>query len=113
MALRARLEGVANVSISQSQQTASVEFADEAREFSPRVLRDAITGAGMEVLGLRLDACGVVEQQDAQRWLVAGGNRLLLEKGESAPVGPIVCVSGTLDDRSDPHRLQVTSIDAG
>jgi hypothetical protein len=110
VALRSRLDGVSNVAISQSEQKTTVEFAAGAGAFSPHTFREAVKQSDVEVLSMRVDACGVVEDHGGQRWLAAGSNRLLLEKAEAAPVGPIVCVSGTLDDRSEPYRLEVASI---
>jgi hypothetical protein len=110
LALRSRLDGVSNVAISQSDQLATVEFNAGAGAFAPQTMREAIKESNVEVLALKVDACGVVEEQGNQRWLAAGANRLLLEKGEAAEIGPVVCVSGTLDDRSEPYRLEVTSI---
>jgi hypothetical protein len=110
VALRSRLDGVSNVAISQTDQMATVEFTPGAGPFAPETMREAIKESNVEVLALKVDACGVVEEQGNQRWLAAGANRLLLENAEAAPAGPIVCVSGTLDDRSEPYRLEVASI---
>lgn len=110
LGLRRRLEGVTNISISQSRQTAVVEFADRRQAFSPRVFRDIVDEVGVEVLTFQIDACGAIEQKQSQRWLVAGENRFLLEEDGTAPVGPPLCVSGRLDDRSAPYRLTVTGI---
>lgn len=110
VALHRRLEGVAKVSISQSHQTAAVEFADGRRRFLPGVFRAAVDEAGVEILAFQIDACGVIEQKENQRWLIAGENRLLLEEGGPAPIEEPVCVSGRLNDRSEPYRLAITAI---
>lgn len=108
VALRRRLEGVADISISQSRQTAVVEFADGRHAFSPSVFRDAINeaGVGVEVLNLQIDACGEIERKGSQHWLIAGENRFSLDESATPPVGQPVCVSGRLNDRSDPYRLE-------
>lgn len=108
--LRRRLEGVATISISQSRQTAVVEFAEGPQRFSPRVFRDVLDESGVEVVAFQIDACGTIEQRQNQRWLVAGDNRFLLEEDGTVPVGQPLCVSARLDDRADPHRLKVTAI---
>lgn len=108
--LRRRLDGVATISISQSRQTAAVEFADGGQRFSPRVFRDVLDETGVEVVAFQVDACGAIEQTQNQRWLVAGDNRFLLEEDGTAPVGQPLCVSGRLDDRAEPYRLNVTAI---
>ena len=109
VALRRRLEGVADISISQSRQTTEVEFAQGPHAFSPRAFRDAVGEAGVKVLSFHIDACGVIEQKDRQRWLAAGKNRFLLVEGGTSPgpVGQAVCVSGRLNDDSVPHRLEI------
>jgi hypothetical protein len=112
VALRQRLEGVARISISQSQQTVGVEFAQRGGVFSPAVFRDAVDDAGIEVLALQLDACGVVEETQGQRWFVAGANRFAFDDDGRAPVGQPVCVSGWLNDDSTPYRLRPTTIPA-
>lgn len=110
MALHRRLEGVAKVSISQSRQTAEVEFTDGRHAFSPSVFRAAVDEAGVEVVTFQIDACGLIERREGRHWLIAGDNRFLLEEGAAAPVEQPVCVSGRLDDRSEPHRLTITAI---
>ena len=112
VALRQRLPGVAAVSISQSEQTVVVEFAQQGDVFSPAVFRDAVDDAGIEVLAMQIDACGVAEETAGQRWFVAGANRLALEDGGAVPVGQPVCVLGSLDDVSTPYRFTPTTIQA-
>jgi hypothetical protein len=114
VALRRRLEGVADISISQSRQTTEVTFAQGPHTFSPRAFRDAVGEAGVSVLSFHIDACGVVEQKDRQRWLAAGKNRFLLVEGgrtSAGPVGQAVCVSGRLNDDSVPHRLKIMDVE--
>jgi hypothetical protein len=110
VALRQRLPGVAAISISQSQQTVVVEFAQGASAFSSAVLRDAVDDAGIEVLAIQIDACGVVEETPGQRWFVAGANRFALDDGGGTPAGRPVCVSGSLNDGSTPYRFTPTTI---
>lgn len=110
MALHRRLEGVARVSISQSSQTVGVQFADGRRRFSPATFRAAVDEAGVEVLSFQIEACGVIEETENQRWLVAGENRFLLEQGSTAPVEDAVCVSGRLNDGAEPYRLAIATV---
>jgi hypothetical protein len=110
VALRQRVPGVAAISISQSQQTIVVEFAQGAGVFSPSVFRDAVDDAGIEVLAFEIDACGVAEETLGQRWFVAGTNRFALDDGGAAPAGRLMCVSGWLNDQSTPYRLTPTTI---
>lgn len=110
MALHRRLEGVESVSISQSRQTVVVEFVDGRRPLSARVFRAAVDEAGVEVLAFRIDACGMIEHKESQRWLIAGENRFLLEDAGAAPLDEPVCVEGRLNDRAEPYRLAITAI---
>jgi hypothetical protein len=112
VALRQGLPGVAAISISQSEQTVVVEFAQGAGAFSPAVFRDAVDDAGVEVLTIQIDACGVAEETQGQRWFVAGANRFVLDDGGDGPVGLPVCVVGSLDDASTPYRFTPTAIQA-
>jgi len=112
VALRQRLRGVAAISISQSEQMVIVEFAQGGDAFSPAVFRDAVDDAGIKVLAMQIDACGVVEETQSQRWFVAGANRFALDDGGGVPVGQPVCVVGALDDASTPYRFTPTTIQA-
>ena len=112
MALRQRLADVTGVSISQGEQTVSVRFAPGGGEFSPVVFREAVAEAGIDVLSLDIDACGLVEEATGQRWLVTGANRFVLDDGGGTPTGRLMCVSGALNDRSVPYRVTPTAIHA-
>ena len=105
MALRRRLEGVAHVSISQSQQTAAVTFNPGSRAFSAPAFRDALGEAAVEVVSLEIDACGVIEEMNGHRWITITGQRFLLRGQTSA--GSIACVTGRLNDRVEPNELEV------
>jgi hypothetical protein len=113
VALRRRLEGVANIAISQRRQTTEVEFTPGPHAFSPSAFRAALGEAGVNVLSFHIDACGVIEQTDRQRWLAAGKNRFLLVEGGTSPgpVGQAVCVSGRLNDDLVPHRLEIIDLE--
>jgi hypothetical protein len=116
VALHRRLEGVAHIAISQSRQTVEVAFAPGPYAFSPAAFREAVDEAGVEVLSFRIEACGVIEQEDGVRWLAAGRNRFLLAEavvvgGAGLTDGEVVCVSGSLEDRSRPGRLEITGLE--
>ena len=100
VALRRRLEGVASISISQSQQTAEVDFADGPHAFSATAFREAVGEADVEVVRFEADVCGVVVHDQGRRWLAAGPERFLLADGEWA-TGQQVCVTGRLGDGSE------------
>jgi hypothetical protein len=108
--LRRRLSGVADIAISQSQQTVSVQFDPPAARFSAATVRQAVGDASAEVLRLDVVACGHVEDRAGERWLVAGEAAYVLT-GAAAAAGTAVCVAGRLDDAADPQRLESTRVD--
>jgi len=107
--LRQRLDGVEDISISQTQQTAEVVFTPGAGAFVPADFRSAVRQAGVQVLSFEIEACGVVEARDGSRWLDAGANRFVVREPDDLPIGEALCVSGRLDDSADPPGLTVTS----
>jgi hypothetical protein len=94
------------VSISQRQQTVAVAFVPGTRAFSTASFRRALGEANVEIDRLDIDACGVVDERDGKRWLAAAANRFLLAGVEAPRVGAN-CVTGRLNDRVDPHELEV------
>jgi hypothetical protein len=109
--LRRQLEGCGKITISQSQQTAEVEFEGGDHAFPPEVFRQAIGKAGVEVLSMEMDACGRVEGSgDSQLWLNTGVNRFALAGEKSIPDRGAVCVSGKLDDSVRPPRIEVAKL---
>jgi hypothetical protein len=113
VALRRRLEGVADVSISQREQTAEVRFAKGDYTFSSDAFRKAVAEAGVVVLSFQIDVCGSIEQEQEQRWLVTQRNRFLLAAGDTLSSTQPLCVSGRLDDRAPPLRLHITDVQKG
>jgi hypothetical protein len=105
LALRRRLAGVADVRISQEQQTAEVVFTAGAHAFSPDEFRAAVKEADVDVVGFEIEACGRFESDGASHWFVAGSNRVAI--GESSPtLAGASCLSAGLDDRVEPGRLE-------
>jgi hypothetical protein len=109
VALRRRLSGVAEISISQSQQTTIVTFARGRHAFSPVEFRRALSEADVEVLRMEIDLCGAIEQRTGQLWMTIAGMHVVL-RGH-APADGIGCVTGQLNDRVEPHVLEVTRAD--
>jgi len=107
VALRRRLEGVADITISQRQQTAEVTFDEGDHAFSPRVFREAIGEANVRVVRMEVDACGTIEKDLRGLWLAAGKNRWLAKGEQAVPSGKELCVSGRLDDSGEPPTLEI------
>lgn len=105
MALRRRLAGVADIRISQEQQTAEVTFRAGASAFSPDEFRAAVKEAEVDVVGFDIEACGRFETDGASHWFVAGSNRFVIGESPSNPTGAS-CLSAGLDDRVEPGRLE-------
>src|SRR5688572_13478677 len=97
VALRRRLAGVADVSISQSQQTAAVTFVSGTHEFSAAAFRQAVAEAGVEVLSLEVDVCGVIDEKNGLRSAGEGKRPLVRLQGGHAISASPICVSGRLD----------------
>jgi hypothetical protein len=112
VALRRRLEGVAHIAISQSEQTASVTFDAGGALFSPEDFRAAVAEASVEVLTITVEACGIVHDTERGRWLMAGRNRFLLRNAPLVPVGIGACVAGALYEHSAGPQLDVGSTNA-
>lgn len=109
VALRQRLDGVDGVSISETNQTTEVRLRPGRGAFLPGNFREAHRQAQVEVVTMRLDACGLVESSGAERRLRAGATELLLSGEQTAAEGSRVCVSGTVQEEGDIIRLAVTS----
>lgn len=109
VALRRRLDGVADIWISQSEQTAEVRFEGD-HPFSPSAFRKAVGEAGVKVLRFDADVCGTAEEKADQRWLAAGKNRWPLTGDREIPLGQPLCASGRLDDRTDPPTFEPMEI---
>ena len=108
VALRRRLEGVADVSISQGQQTTAVTFAPGTLVFSAAAFRAALGEADVEVLRLEIEACGPIEAKAGQRWITTAGTHILLRG--NAPASNVTCVTGQLNDQVEPNELDVMTI---
>ena len=105
LALRRRLEGVAEVRISQAHQTAEVRFAPGPHVFVAGEFRAAVGEAGVEVLRFEIDVCGRVERAGEATWLVAGPNRFTLARAPAFATAGEPCLSAVLDDAVSPGRL--------
>jgi hypothetical protein len=108
VALRRRLAGVAEVSISQSQQTAAVTFVSGTRAFSAAAFRDAVAEAEVDVVSLEVDVCGVVDDQSVLRSSTGDQRPFVKLRGRTADASRPICVTGRLDERAEPPELEVT-----
>ena len=105
--MRRRLAGVAEVSISQSEQTAAVRFAPGTRTFSAAEFRAAVAEADVEVIALEANICGVLNEAQELRSRTDDDHLLVRLRGGDAGVGTSICATGRLDDRAQPYELQV------
>lgn len=108
MALRRRLEGVADISISQQKQAATVTFVPGTDVFSAAEFRSAVAEADVEVLTIDARVCGVVDEKGTLRPNLSDHEPLVQLRGD-VQQGTSVCVTGRLDDRVDPYELEVVS----
>jgi hypothetical protein len=87
-----------------------VEFDGGGTLFQPRAFRDAVGDAGVDLLTLQIDACGIVEEREDGRSFIAGRNRFALGDSLHAPVGRFLCASGWLNDPSNPSRIVLSGV---
>jgi hypothetical protein len=107
VALRRRLGGVADVSISQAEQTAAVRFTPGTFTFSAAELRGAVAEADVEVLALEATVCGIVGDGNELRPRHGVGQLMVRLRDDDAAVGASICATGQLHDRAAPYELQV------
>ena len=108
VALRRRLEGVADVSISQSQQTAVVRFRPRTYRFSAAAFRDAVAEADVTVVTVQLEVCGMLDEENVMRSSTNFGTTFVRIRGDAPTVGP-ACLTGMLDEHANPHELELTT----
>lgn len=110
VALRRRLAGVADVSISQSRQTVNVSFVPGTFVFSAAAFREAVAEAEVEVLALEAQVCGVVAEDGVLRPLSAREPPLVRLHGRPSQTGDAICVAGRLDDAAVPYVLEIAEL---
>ena len=109
VALRRRLVGVAEVSISQNEQTAAITFSPGTRSFSAAEFRRAVAEADVEVIAFEASVCGVVGERNELRLRNDLGQPMVRLRDSDAGVGTSICATGRLDDRAEPYELQVAN----
>ena len=110
VALRRRLAGVTDVSISQREQTAAVTFAARTLVFSAADFRRAIAEADVTVLTIDVTVCGVIETGNVLRVSSSNGAPTLQLRGASAVPGDNICITGRLRDEPQPYEVEVTQL---
>ena len=108
VALRRRLAGVDGISISQQEQRATATFVPGTMAFSAAAFREAVAEAEVEVLAIEAHVCGVVDSTGRILGATRGPGALVQLGGEMHP-GTSICVTGHLDDRAQPYKLEVVS----
>jgi hypothetical protein len=108
LALRRRLAGVAEISISQQQQRVRVTFVPGTQSFSAPTFRSAIAEADVDVISIDARVCGAVDETGALRSSANDQERLVQLRGDVRP-GSSRCVMGRLDEGAEPYGLEVRS----
>lgn len=108
--MRRRLSGVADVSISQGEQTAAVSFITGTRVFSAAAFRGAVGEADVDVVSLNVDVCGVVDDQNLLRSSTDGQQPFVRLRGSEARAGSTICVTGRLEEGPELSALDVTKV---
>lgn len=96
------------IDVDDDKDTATVRFA-EHEDFTPGEFRTAVERVRMNVVTVRLQACGTIETTGDQKWLTAGKMKFLLRSDRELPASAPVCADGRLDSRSDPPTLNVSA----
>jgi L-alanine-DL-glutamate epimerase-like enolase superfamily enzyme len=110
VALRRRLSGVADVSISQGQQTAAVTFTAGTHAFSAEEFRAAVAEADVQVVTLDVDVCGVIDRDNMLRVSAESDGTRVRLLGDGPPPGSAVCVTGRLTALAEPYELEVSQL---
>ena len=108
--MRRRLAGVVDISISQSKQTAAVSFVPGTRVFSAAAFRGAVGEADVDVVSLDVDVCGVVDDQNILRSSTDVQQPFVRLRGDDAPAGSAICVTGRLEEGPELSTLAVTKV---
>jgi hypothetical protein len=110
LALRRRLEGVVDVSISQRDQTAAVTFAPGTLIFSASEFRAAIAEADVTVLTIDMEVCGSIDMGNVLRLSDAIGTSTLQLRPVSKPVVGAARVVGRLKGDMEPYQIDVVQV---
>jgi len=104
-----RQYGQSIIDVDDDKDTATVQFAEQD-QFSAPEFRAAVERVlRMQVVTLRVQACGTVEASKGDKWLAAGSNRFLVRSDRELPLNEPLCADGTLDSASDPAVFQVSA----
>jgi hypothetical protein len=101
-----RLEGVDKVAISIAKQMFAVTYKGGA-SFQPQDLRKAVGAADVEVVRFHISGRGHVEEEETQRFFVAGKDRFMLVDSPPMPVDTPIGIMGVVDDSTNPIQLKV------
>lgn len=94
VALRRRLAGVVDVSISQLEQRAVVTFGRPTPAFSAVEFRRAVAEADVEVLTLDVEFCGTLDADHGMQPVVDGEPLHVRLDLSTATPGEHVCLTG-------------------
>ena len=99
------------IDVSDEKDTATVRFS-EHEDFSLSEFRAAVERVRMRVVALHLEACGIVEMSNGEKWLTAGANRFVVKSDGELPLNQPLCAAGGLDSRSNPPVFYVSRFTA-
>ncbi len=108
VALR-RLEEVADLSISMSEQTLDVELKP-GHEFQPEAIREAVNQTNVFIVRFQIQAQGHIEEEPSGRYFLAQKNRCAVVDSPQAPIETPLRILGQVDDSVDDlPRLKILS----
>ena len=106
-ALQRRLNALA-ITVDLQRQTIDAEFSPGS-PFASSSFRQVVKDADAAVEKLEIEACGIIDTAGGRSWITSGSARLLLQGSGPFVTGTDVCVTGELQDLSDPPQLVIIS----
>lgn len=107
-----RLAGVDKVAISRGNETVVISHKPGAT-FHPAAIREVLEPLGVAIAQVQISARGRVQEQDGQRFFVAGKNKFAVVAAANAPKipsGTLVLIEAVVNDRADPMELTVMTV---
>ncbi len=104
-----RLEEVADLSISMSEQTLDLELKP-GHEFRPEALREAVKQTDVSIVRFQIQARGHIEEEHSGRYFLAQKNKFAVVDSPQAPIETPLRIMGQVDDSVDDlPRLKILS----
>lgn len=108
--LRREFAEPTEIEVDDDRDTATLRLKP-GQTFSPDAFQRAVRDVRMRIVEVRVEACGRLESKGAERWLVAGTSRFLVEGDRGIPMNQSLCINGRLDTSGPSPTLAVKSFE--